>query len=102
MVNIKKFDEESLLEVIDLYPNETFTDPEGNTFRLIKIEKNVGTNRWSAHHRMIFEFNDVLYASEYSTGLTEYQDETPYENNEPVGYRVEPTEVSIIKYVKVK
>jgi hypothetical protein len=39
------------------------------------------TSRWSEHHRVIFEYEGKFYSSYYSKGLTEYQDESPYEND---------------------
>lgn len=99
----KKFDVESLrFTLMNLSPGETFIDPEGNTFTLIKLESNLTIDQWASYHRMIFKFNGVLYASDYSISLTDYQNETPYEHDRPVGYRVELKEVTVLEYVDVE
>ena len=41
------------------------------------------TSRWSIYHNIIFLADDGLYYStNYSVGATEYQDESPFENEE--------------------
>lgn len=56
------------------------------------------TSRWSEYHEIIFSYNDKFYKTHYSQGLTEYQDESPWENEE----EVECTEVELVeKTVKV-
>lgn len=37
------------------------------------------TSRWSEHREMIFKWDDKYYGSCYSRGLTEMQDESPYQ-----------------------
>ena len=48
-----------------------------------------GTSRWSSHHTLVFRFEGKLWASEYSKGLSETQDQVPYEYDEPEAYEVE-------------
>ena len=62
----------------------------------------VDTSRWSSHHTMIFRFEGKLWGSDYSQGLTESQDQSPYEYDEPEAYEVEAVEKTIIAYVPVK
>jgi len=56
------------------------------------------TSRWSAHHEIIFAHDSKFYKTYYSEGLTEMQDESPwqYENE------VECIEVELVeKLMKV-
>lgn len=39
----------------------------------------VETNRWSEIHDVVFLYDDTYYRTSYSQGLTEYQDERPFE-----------------------
>nr|DAI89661.1 MAG TPA: hypothetical protein [Caudoviricetes sp.] len=56
------------------------------------------TSRWSEHHEIIFEFEGKFYKTHYSQGLTEYQDESPWEYDD----EVECIEVELVeKLVKV-
>ena len=67
-----------------------------------KIEdQQTGTGRWSAYHTMIFRHDGELWQTTYSRGLTESQDEEPWEYDEPIAYRVEPYEVTVTKYRKI-
>lgn len=66
------------------------------------IEKNITTTtRWSVYYDVVFEIEGKFYATSYSVGATEMQDESPYEHSgewEEVT-EVEPTEVMTIMYV---
>jgi hypothetical protein len=56
------------------------------------------TSRWSAHHEIIFAYDGKFYRTHYSCGLTESQDESPWEYDK----EVECTEVELTeKTVKV-
>lgn len=56
------------------------------------------TSRWSEHHEIIFAHDDKFYRTHYSQGLTEQQDESPWDYEE----EVECTEVELVeKLVKV-
>ena len=39
----------------------------------------VDTSRWREIHSMVFEHEGKYYSTEYSQGLTEEQDESPFE-----------------------
>jgi len=38
------------------------------------------TSRWSEHHEIVFLYDNKFYMTSYSQGLTECQDESPWEN----------------------
>ena len=56
------------------------------------------TSRWSNLHELIFELNGKYYRTHYSIGKTEYQDESPWEYDEPDITEVEPIEKMVIVY----
>ncbi len=59
----------------------------------------VDTSRWSEHHAVVFSYKNKYYQSYYSKGLTECQEEDPYEKD---GDEIECTEVhQVEKMVKV-
>lgn len=63
------------------------------------------TSRWSEHHRLVFKAEDdgLLYETSYSRGLTEYQDEQPWEyETEITATQVEKREVLVYKYLPVE
>lgn len=63
------------------------------------------TSRWSEHHRIVFKAEDdgLFYETGYSQGLTEYQDESPWEyEDEITAKQVELREVVVSKYVPVE
>ena len=64
----------------------------------------VDTSRWSEIHEIVFKYEGKFYASGYSCGLTEYQDENPWEYDDDLieCFEVEPYEATVIKYRKVK
>lgn len=65
----------------------------------------VETSRWSEIHSLIFKAPDdgKFYEVSYSQGLTEYQDESPWEyDSEVQGTEVEPREVTVVKYLPVE
>lgn len=69
----------------------------------IVIEDNIiETSRWSALHEIIFKYNDKYYLTSYSEGLTEMQDESPweYDDDEVDCFEVEQKEVLIKQWVK--
>jgi hypothetical protein len=80
-----KFKKEFLIEELDL-PDSA-------------IEDNIyDTSRWSEHHKIVFKYDNKFYQTCYSRGLTEMQDEYPWDNQE----EVECTEVhQVEKVVKV-
>lgn len=67
----------------------------------------VDTSRWSIHHEVVFEHEGKFYRSSYSVGATEYQDETPWENDADKDGNIECPEVQRVEkvtyaYVEVK
>ena len=59
----------------------------------------VDTSRWSEIHDVIFSYKNKYYQSNYSIGLTEQQEESPYEFD---GEEIECAEVhQVEKMVKV-
>jgi hypothetical protein len=58
------------------------------------------TSRWSENHRMVIKHLETgkFYESYYSQGLTEYQDESPYEYGNVLFEEVVPVEKTIIVY----
>lgn len=44
----------------------------------------IDTSRWSEHHEIIFAHDGKFYRANYSQGLTENQDESPWEYLEEV------------------
>lgn len=60
------------------------------------------TSRWSSHHRIIFAHNGKFYEAHYSKGLTEMQDESPWEYEDDVEcYEVELKEVKVRKWMRI-
>lgn len=44
----------------------------------------IQNSRWSSRHKIIFKHEDKFYQTHYSEGLTEQQDESPWEYEEEV------------------
>ncbi len=69
-------------------------------------DEQTGTGRWSSYHTLVFmdSADNTLWRVQYSQGLTESQDEQPfeYDPDEVSCDQVEPYEVTITKYRKVK
>lgn len=63
------FDKEFLKEVL-------WEDAEGTE---ILLDEQVDTSRWSSHHRLVFSFEGRFWEVDYSQGLSETQDERPFE-----------------------
>lgn len=64
------------------------------------------TTRWSVIHSVVFKDLETgkFYSTGYSVGATEYQDESPFEYEPDVVKceEVEPVEVTVIQYHRVK
>lgn len=58
------------------------------------------TSRWSEHHRIVIlrKLDNKYFADYYSKGLTEMQDEQPYEYNDPNFTQVFPEQITITVY----
>jgi hypothetical protein len=91
----RRFKKQDLLDVID-------ENSDNLTFILDDL---YDTNRWSELHKLIFRDNETrkFYQTMYSCGLTEYQDERPfeYEKDEIECAEVEPQTIEVIEYVPV-
>ena len=86
----KVFDKKFLVDELDL-PYEALSD------------RIVDTSRWSEHHEILFEYENVFYLTSYSCGATEIQDESPWEYDESVKcFVVEKKIVEVEKFVKIK
>ena len=70
-------------------------------FKVIE-DKIVDTSRWSEQHDVIVKqlSTGKFFASYYAQGLTERQDESPYENDDPEFWEVFPKEITVIHYVE--
>jgi hypothetical protein len=74
--------------------------PYGGAAEVI-VDDIAETSRWSEHHDLIFKAPDdgLLYRTYYSKGLTEYQNEVPWEyESEVEATQVEAYEHVIIGY----
>lgn len=58
------------------------------------------TTRWSEHHRVVVKrkSDGRFFSDNYSVGLTEMQDESPYDYTEPSFVEVFPTQKTITVY----
>jgi hypothetical protein len=73
-------------------------DPEG--FEVIEdILEDI--TRWSSIHRLVFKYEDKFYATRYSQGLTESQDESPFEyaEDEVICSEVKPVQITYTAYL---
>lgn len=57
------------------FSKEFLQDEDGETIE----DKITGKSRWSIHYRRVFRHEGKFYATNYSMGATESQDERPYE-----------------------
>ena len=63
-------------------------------------DKIVDTSRWSELHQIVFEKDGKFWKTSYSCGLTEQQDESPWEfEDEVTCIEVEEKEVLVKKWV---
>ena len=61
------------------------------------------TSRWSEYHTLIFKYDGKIYRAYYSRGLTEQQDESPWEYENTIDAElVVAEEYTAIRYVEVK
>lgn len=82
--------------------SEIFDD---NDFKVI-YQNLEDSSRWSLQYEMVFQDRSTgkFYLTNYSCGVTEYQDESPYEYEDEFVdvVEVEPKEVTVVQYVPVK
>lgn len=99
---------EQAVELLDLYnKGDTTEDWEGFDLKFELIQEElVDTSRWSHIYERIYKDLNTgkFYATTYSSGATECQDERPYEYDGEMVELVEvvPTEVVKIEYLPVK
>lgn len=92
------FDKEDLIEL--LMSDEL--EINGKTAKVV-LNEQFDTTRWSSHHELVFRYDDRFYQTTYSRGLTDHQDESPfqYEPDQIDCCEVEPVEVVKIEYQPV-
>ena len=101
-IKIKKEDAQELV-----YMGKGVADWEGLGYKLEFVSsEQIDTSRWSSLHEAIFRDIETgkYYETTYSQGLTECQDESPYEyDGDEIDFvEVEPFEVTVVKYKEVK
>lgn len=68
-------------------------------------EEENGSGRWQSRHRLIVKDNleDMYYATDYQQGLTESQDESPFEFTKANWKKVVPVRkiIEIIEYKEI-
>ncbi len=64
------------------------------------LNEQIYSSRWSSRHVLVFSYDGKFYETTYSRGLTEMQDERPfeYEPEEIECQEVVPVEVTKIEY----
>lgn len=72
---------------------------DGDKLELVE-DRLVDSSRWSLHYSLIFRYRDKFYATSYSRGATEMQDESPFDDydDEIECLEVVPVEVTKIEY----
>ena len=88
-----KFKKDFLVNELDLpYNND-----------IIQEDNIIETSRWSELHEIVFEYNNKYYKTIYSQGLTEYQDEAPWDGEEDVDcLEVELKEVLVKQWYAIE
>lgn len=96
------------MQVKRIFPKALLTEewglPHGDADVVISDDIE-DTSRWSEHHTLIFKAPDdgKVYRVYYSTGLTEYQDESPWEyDTEIEGVEMVKRKVLVYKYLPVE
>lgn len=84
------------------FPKETLREllwDKVDGFEVVE-DKITDTSRWSIHYRLVFKHDGKFYATSYSVGATESQDESPfeYEPDEVECKEVFPVEKILIVY----
>lgn len=85
-------------DLIDLLMSDEL-EINGKTVKVV-LNEQFDSSRWSAHYKLVFSYDGTFYMAPYSRGLTEYQDEQPFESDfdEIECYEVAPVEVVKIEY----
>ena len=87
-----KFKKDVLQELAYTSEKKGFVEDDV-VYSVVKNEQ-VDSSRWSSHHDLIFIADDKFYSTYYSKGLTESQDESPFE--------YEPDEIECIEVIPVE
>ena len=88
-----KFKKDFLINELDLPYNDD----------IVQEDNIIETSRWSELHEIVFSYKDKYYQTSYSQGLTELQDESPWEYDDEIEcVEVEQKEVLVKQWVKVK
>lgn len=88
-----------LKELIYASKGKIITEDE-QSYEFVQTE-DTSTSRWSQHCELVFKFEGSYYASSYSHGLTEIQDESPYDYDpeEIECEEVFPETFTVVRYV---
>lgn len=91
----REFSKDLLRDLLDGYPRI-----EAKVIQ----DQHLDISRWSERRALVFKAGDEYYSVEYSQGLTEYQDEKPFEyETDPVPcLLVEPHVETVTTYRAVK
>lgn len=98
-----KFNKKMMQEMICGTANRTYHDDEFGDFEIIE-NKIVDSSRWSIRYEIVFKYDDKFYATSYSRGATECQDESPfdYERSDEVDcIEVEQKTTLVVEYVPI-
>lgn len=87
------FDKQNLINLIYGDHNSDYT---------LVYDNIIDTTRWSEIHEIVFSYFNKYYMTTYSTGLTEYQNERPFEDDPDEIYcdEVFPREKIVTVYEK--
>ena len=72
----------------------------GHTFKVVASEQ-IESRRWVSVHEVVVKIDDKFFQTCYERGLTEYQDQAPFEDYDDVVpfHRVMPREKTVIEYI---
>jgi hypothetical protein len=88
------FNKEDLIEL--LMSDEL--EINGKTAEIV-LDEQFDTTRWSSHHELVFSYDNTFYMTTYSRGLTESQDESPFQYDADM---IECCEVAPVEIVKIE
>lgn len=86
-------------------PKEKLIDDLGLPYErgCVRLDEHIDSSRWSETRRVVFDYNGKTYEAFYSQGLTESQDEGPWEYEEEVElFPVHEVEKTIKVWERVK
>ena len=62
----------------------------------IVSNEHIDSSRWSSNHDLVFRYQDTLWGVGYSQGLTECQDESPFEYDDDLITCTEQEEYEVV------